>query len=127
MERWWNASLLWIRVETVEWAMIEHNIKAGENTIYVGPSLGAYVGFYVLSEYFRGAVLMDCGQNVGPNASLKARVGIWGLKFASSMMSNHALVKAMVGVSRKSPADFKLIESIFVAGMFFDQGAAQCE
>ena len=34
---------------------------------------------------------------------------------------------AMVGVTKKSPADWKLVESTFGAGTFFDQGVQQIE
>jgi pimeloyl-ACP methyl ester carboxylesterase len=101
-----------------------------EKTIYMGGSLGAYTGFYVLHKLpdsFCGAVLVDCGQNVGPDASLKAKAGIWVLKIMSKSMSNKGLMNAMMGVCKKSPADFKLVESTFGAGMSFDQGVEQTE
>lgn len=100
-----------------------------ETTIYVGASLGAYIGFYILDKMpkpsFCGAILIDCGQNVGPNCSLKARLGIWFLKMVATNMSNKGLIDAMMGVTKKSPAQYKLVESVFGAGMFFQQGAAQ--
>ena len=34
---------------------------------------------------------------------------------------------AMIGVSKKSPANYKLVESTFGAGMYFDQGKEQTE
>jgi pimeloyl-ACP methyl ester carboxylesterase len=97
-------------------------------TIYVGGSLGAYTGMYVLDklkDLFGGAVLIDCGQNVGPDCSLKAILGIWFLKTAANNMSNKGLLNAMVGVTKKSPADYKMVESVVGAGMFFEQGAEQ--
>lgn len=99
-------------------------------TIYVGGSLGAYIGFYVLDklkERFCGAVLMDCGQNVGPDCSFKASLGIVMLRFASKNMSNKGLMEAMVGVTKKSPADWHLVDSVYGAGMFFAQGVQQVE
>lgn len=99
-------------------------------TIYVGASLGAYVGFYVLSKLvdkFAGAVLLDCGQNVGPDASIKAWAGLIVLRLVAQSMSNKALIDAMAGVALKSPANYKLIESTVGAGMFFQQGAAQVD
>ena len=101
----------------------------GSTTIFVGASLGAYIGFYILdtmpTKSFCGAVMMDCGQNVGPDCSLKARAGVWFLKMATTNMSNKGLVDAMMGVTLKSPAKYKLVESVFGAGMHFQQGAAQ--
>lgn len=101
---------------------------SGGKTIYIGGSFGAYVGFYILvryKEYFSGAILLDCGQNVGPGASLKARVGLWFLRQMGSFLSNKGLMDAMMGVTKKSHADYHLVESTFGAGMFFDQAAAQ--
>mmetsp|Transcript_23160 Transcript_23160/g.39590 ORF Transcript_23160/g.39590 Transcript_23160/m.39590 type:complete len:344 (+) Transcript_23160:1-1032(+) len=98
--------------------------------IYVGGSLGAYTGFHILGalrESFAGAVLMDCGQNVGPDCSLKARLGIWFLRKLSGQMSNKGLMGAMMGEVAKSKADYHLAECSFAAGMFFQQGPAQCD
>ena len=67
------------------------------------------------------------GQNVGPDCSLKARVGIYFLRMATKSMSNKGMMKAMVSATKKSPADWKLIESTFGAGQFFDQGMQQVE
>lgn len=102
--------------------------SGGGKNIYIGGSFGAYVGFHILEqykEYFSGAVLLDCGQNVGPGASLKARVGLWFLRQMGSLMSNKGLMEAMMGVTKKSHADYYLVESSYGAGMFFDQAAEQ--
>jgi pimeloyl-ACP methyl ester carboxylesterase len=98
--------------------------------VYVGGSLGAYVGFYLLDQFrdsFDGAVLMDCGQNVGPGASLKAKLGLVMLKWVANKYSNADLMSMMVGVSKKSKADYKIVETCFGAGNFFEQGGAQVE
>lgn len=50
--------------------------KDNRKVIYVGGSFGAYTGFYMLDKFknlFDGAILIDCGQNVGPDASYKAK------------------------------------------------------
>jgi pimeloyl-ACP methyl ester carboxylesterase len=101
-----------------------------KKTIYVGGSLGAYVGFYVLNKLkdrFCGAVLMDCGQNVGPDCSLKASVGLFIIRIVTKAMSNKGITEAMLGVTKKSPADWKLVESTFGAGFRFDQAVQQVE
>jgi pimeloyl-ACP methyl ester carboxylesterase len=98
--------------------------------VYIGGSLGAYVGFYILEKlkkHFSSAILMDCGQNVGPDCSLKARLGIWFLRKLSSKMSNKALMGAMIGAVQKSKADYHLVETSFGAGCFFQQGGSQCD
>jgi pimeloyl-ACP methyl ester carboxylesterase len=98
--------------------------------IYVGGSLGAYVGFYLLDQckdQFSGAVLMDCGQNVGPGASFKATVGLVVLKWIGRNFSNAAMMQLMLGEVKKSPADYHLIETVFGAGMFFEQAEAHVQ
>jgi pimeloyl-ACP methyl ester carboxylesterase len=98
--------------------------------VYVGGSLGAYIGFYLLDKFqdkFVAAVLMDCGQNVGPGASLKARLGLVMMNVVAKQYSNADLMKLMVGVTKKSKADFRLVETCFGAGNFFEQGQAQVE
>jgi pimeloyl-ACP methyl ester carboxylesterase len=110
--------------------ILYENKLSKEQTVYVGGSLGAYIGFYVLEKLkdrFCGAVLMDCGQNVGPHCSIKASLGIWFLRMATKSLSNKGLMGAMVGVTKKSPANWKLVESAFGAGNFFDQGHEQIE
>lgn len=116
-------------VKTVE-DILDMEKLTKKNTIYVGGSLGAYTGFYVLEKLkdrFCGAVLMDCGQNVGPDCSFKARLGIAFLRLVSKNMSNKGLMGALLGVTKKSPADWKLVESTFGAGMYFDQALQQID
>mmetsp|Transcript_13806 Transcript_13806/g.22508 ORF Transcript_13806/g.22508 Transcript_13806/m.22508 type:complete len:241 (-) Transcript_13806:339-1061(-) len=98
--------------------------------IYVGGSLGAYTGFHVLGQLkhrFGGAIMLDCGQNVGPGCSLKARAGIWFLRKISGNMNNQAMTGALMGTVEKSKADYHLVECCFAAGMFFQQGSSQCD
>ena len=75
------------------------------HVMYIGGSFGAYTGFYSLSKLkdrFNGAVLIDCGQNVGPDCSLKARLGLWFLRKLSSKMNNKTLMGGMLGTTQKS-------------------------
>jgi hypothetical protein len=80
-----------------------------------------------LKDFFCGAVLIDVGQNVGPDCSMKAKFGLWLLRFLSTKMSNEGLMKTLLKVTIKSPADWKLIESTFGAGMFFADSEAQIQ
>ena len=74
-------------VATIYNIVVEQEKCDPSQTIYVGTSLGGYVGFYVLdkmmssSQYnnfsFAGAILMSVGQNVGPDCSTKAKCGLW--------------------------------------------------
>jgi pimeloyl-ACP methyl ester carboxylesterase len=80
-----------------------------------------------LAAVFDGAVMMDCGQNVGPGASLKARIGLMVLAYIGRKWSNAKLMGLMVGETKKSKADYYLVESCFGAGMFFEQAGGQVE
>jgi pimeloyl-ACP methyl ester carboxylesterase len=118
--------------KTLEAVLTECNITAqsNEKIIYVGGSLGAYVGFYLLGQFkdvFDGAVLMDCGQNVGPGASFKAKAGLVMMSWLGKKFSNATLMGMMLDVTAKSKADYKLVETVFGAGWFFDQAQAQVE
>jgi pimeloyl-ACP methyl ester carboxylesterase len=98
--------------------------------IYVGGSLGGYIGFYALKELqdqFHAAVIMDAGQNVGPGCSFKARAGLVVLNYIGKHMTNEALMKLMWGEMKKSKIThwYHLMPSTFGAGMFFDQAPAQ--
>lgn len=104
----------------------------GKSVIYVGGSLGAYIGFYILQklssfQLFDGAILLDCGQNVGPHASLKAKLGLSMMRFVGSIFSNATMMSMMQAVVSKSTADFYLNETSLAAGMFFQQSAEQVE
>jgi pimeloyl-ACP methyl ester carboxylesterase len=104
----------------------------GKSIIYVGGSLGAYIGFYILQklsslQLFDGAILLDCGQNVGPHASLKAKLGLSMMRFVGSNFSNATMMSMMQNVVSKSTADFYLNETSLAAGMFFQQSNKQVE
>ena len=102
----------------------------GMKLVYVGGSLGGYIGFYLLEKLqgkFHGAVLMDCGQNVGPDASFKAKAGLVFLKALGRYLSNATMMKLMLSEVKKSKADYHLVEAVFGAGMFFDQAEAHVQ
>lgn len=114
-------------VETVKKIYEENQLNA-KKTIYLGGSLGAYIGFYILSklsDYFIGAIQIDCGQNVGPDCSFKANAGIVLLRVVCHYMSNKQIMNSMLGLVVQSPADYKLIETSLGCGMFFQQGIEQ--
>jgi len=93
------------------------------NTMYVGVSFGAYTGFYTmdkLKDRFGGAIMMDCGQYAGPDCSWKVSAGIWVMRLMARNMSNAGMTSTFVDLLNKSPADWKLVESMFGAGFFFD-------
>jgi len=99
-----------------------------QKVIFVGTSLGAYLGFPIVERYqhlLAGAILIDCGQNVGPDCQFHVKMGCALLSFLTKHYSNAALMKMMINVSKKSPADYKLVETCYGAGQFFEQGEAQ--
>jgi pimeloyl-ACP methyl ester carboxylesterase len=105
-------------------------LTKGKKVIYVGGSLGGYIGFHALKELqdqFHAAVIMDAGQNVGPGASFKARAGLVVLNYIGKNMTNAALMKLMLGEMKKSKITrwYHLIPTTFGAGNFFDQAPAQ--
>lgn len=111
-------------VATIRETVTKCDLGANEKLIYVGGSLGAYVGFYVLQELkdlFKGAVLMDCGQNVGPGCGIAAKVGLVFLSMLGRNSSNYSMMNLMLSVSKKSKADYHLVDSVFGAGIWFDQ------
>lgn len=116
--------------DTILKILQQHNLKPGDKTVYVGASFGAYVGFHILrqhQDYFKGAILLDCGQNVGPGASLMATVGLSFLKSITVMMSNKTMSSLLMKEVKKSPADYKIVESTLGAGFMFQQGVQQIQ
>ena len=79
-------------------------MTSSDKLVYFGGSLGAYIGFYLLERFkesFDGAVLIDCGQNVGPGASFQAKMGLVFLSFLGGQLSNAALLKMIGGCHQK--------------------------
>mmetsp|Transcript_13391 Transcript_13391/g.23984 ORF Transcript_13391/g.23984 Transcript_13391/m.23984 type:complete len:651 (+) Transcript_13391:93-2045(+) len=107
-------------------------VKEGKPSriIYVGASLGAYIGFYILeklNDRFAGAVLLNCGQNVGPDCGRKSKAGIWLLRKLSGNLTNKTSMGAMMSLLNRSNADYHIGECNFAGGMFFQQGSAWCD
>mmetsp|Transcript_9290 Transcript_9290/g.19932 ORF Transcript_9290/g.19932 Transcript_9290/m.19932 type:complete len:347 (+) Transcript_9290:134-1174(+) len=110
--------------------ILEEESCVPSRTIYIGASFGAYIGFHILSQLkdkFSGAILLDCGQNVGPDCSLKARIGLYFMRKFAEKMTNKAIMETMLGVGGKSKANYHLVECCYASGMFFEQGARQCD
>lgn len=116
-------------VETVK-QIIDQECSSRTPIIYIGGSLGAYIGFYILEQLktrFAGAILLDCGQNVGPDCSLKTRAGIWFLRKLLGSKNNKSMMGVMIGAIEKSNADYHIEECCYAGGMCFQQGPAQCD
>jgi len=59
-------------VETVR-DVLDKECTDSSKIVYIGASLGAYIGFHILSKLqhkFTSSILLDCGQNVGPDCRL---------------------------------------------------------
>ena len=62
-------------VETVQ-HVLDKECRGSSKVVYIGASLGAYIGFHILSKLqnnFTSSILLDCGQNVGPDCSAVLR------------------------------------------------------
>lgn len=94
--------------------------------------MGAYTGIHVLGklkemQLFQGAILIDCGQNVGPGASIQAKAGLVLLSWLGRNFTNATLMSMLAGEIQKSGADYRMLEASFGAGMFFEQAGQQVE
>jgi pimeloyl-ACP methyl ester carboxylesterase len=49
------------------------------------------------------------------------------LKWLATNSSNYNMMKMMLSICQKSPANYHLVECVFGAGMWFDQAAAHVE
>lgn len=116
-------------VETVQQILKSEDCHASM-TMCVRASFGACVGFHILdklADSFAGATLTDCRQNVGPDCSLKAAIGLWFMGQVGSSMTNKTLIKSMLSVSKKSKADYHLVEAVYGCGMCFQQASNLCD
>ncbi|RHY34692.1 hypothetical protein DYB32_000721 [Aphanomyces invadans] len=98
--------------------------------IYVGGSLGGYIGMEVLGQHpdvFSKAAILMCGQNVGVNRGWAASLGLVMLDWISSSFSATKLLKLMVDqVHANGYLDSDVVEKdIKQCGFFFHQAKAQ--
>ncbi|KAF0694364.1 Aste57867_14775 [Aphanomyces stellatus] len=101
----------------------------GEKPIYVGGSLGGYIGMEFLGQYpetFSRAVIAMCGQDVGVHRGWAAGIGLVFLGWVVSSFSAAGILKLMLDqVAVNGHLDSKIVASIKRQGFFFGQGAAQ--
>ena len=101
----------------------------GHKPLYIGGSLGGYIGMEILGAYpdvFAGAVIGMCGQNVGSGAGLAARAGLAVMSVALACMGSASILGAMRSAARGNGhiADDLLLEIALRPGMYFHQGSA---
>ncbi len=111
-----------------EYCVTFHNVKP----IYIGGSLGAYLGMELLGTYpdiFSSAVLTMAGQNVGVGRGWAAWIGICGMKIVIPLLSSAQLLSGMVSQAKANgniPNDL-LEEMVLDTGMFFNQSRNKVE
>ncbi|RHY47621.1 hypothetical protein DYB26_012664 [Aphanomyces astaci] len=98
--------------------------------VYVGGSLGGYIGMELLGQHptmFSKAVILMCGQNIGVNRGWAAGLGLIVLDWVSSTFSAATLLKLMHDqVQANGHLDRDMIENdIKKCGFFFHQSKAQ--
>jgi pimeloyl-ACP methyl ester carboxylesterase len=103
---------------------------AGPNALYVGGSLGSYIGMELLGRHpseFKSAVLMMCGQNTGAGSGIAAKMGLWGFKTFIPMLSSATILNGIVSAakSNKHLNTEMIFDTSLRPGAFFGQGLAQ--
>lgn len=104
----------------------------GIKPIYVGGSLGGYVGMEFLgrhSDMVSGAIITMCGQNVGVGRSFKAGAALKIGKMVMPRIGVATILKGLLGEIRKNgniPAS-SVMSMALRTGMFFQQGRQQIE
>lgn len=104
----------------------------GQKPIYVGGSLGGYIGMELLGQFpqiFGKAVITMCGQNVGVGRGLAATLGLWSLGKAVAYLPAATLLKMMISASAQNGhiSSEVMQELALRCGFFFHQGPQQIE
>ena len=103
----------------------------GAKPVYVGGSLGGYIGMEVLGaapDAFAGAVIAMAGQDVGPGRGCAASVGMAAMGLALTWLAPATLLNAMRGEARRNghiPA--AALADTLRPGFFFQQARAQLD
>jgi len=103
----------------------------GAKPVYVGGSLGGYIGMEVLGaapDAFAGAVIAMAGQDVGPGRGCAASVGMAAMGLALTWLAPATLLNAMRGAARRNghiPA--AALADTLRPGFFFQQARAQLD
>ncbi|KAJ3338110.1 hypothetical protein HDU93_009981 [Gonapodya sp. JEL0774] len=106
--------------------------REGARHVYVGGSLGGYIGMEMLAlnpTLFDAAVISMCGQNVGHGAGLAARWGLSLLALLSSYLSSSTILTTMRSTfAANGHMDHKLMmDAGLRTGFYFDQNVNQIE
>lgn len=114
-------------IETILTVTKQH---AGPNSIYIGGSLGGYIGMELIGKHpsvFKAAIIMMCGQNVGVGSGFMARMGLGLFSTMIPNLSSATLLKGLIS-STKVNANLNpqfVFDTALRAGSFFQQSHEQ--
>lgn len=122
------AAIASVRAQAAEFAP---PTARGAKPVYVGGSLGGYIGMEVLGaapEQFAGAVIAMAGQDVGPGRGCAASVGLVAMGLATSWLAPATLLNAMRGEARRNGhIPGAALADTLRPGFFFQQARAQLD
>ncbi|CAJ1423311.1 unnamed protein product [Effrenium voratum] len=105
---------------------------SGTKPIYIGGSLGGYVGMELLGKFpdlVSMAIITMCGQNVGVGRGAAASMGLWAFETILPRLGSRKIMSALIGEIRKNGhlPEEAMMECSFRPGMFFGQAMAQVQ
>lgn len=120
-------------IETIVRVVDDHTAPfKGVKPIFIGGSLGAYIGMELLGRHptcFSSALLMMAGQNTGVGRSWKAYFGLLAFRTFIPLMSTESIMKLVLKSARKNGyMSSEMIQELALrSGMYFKQGKEQVE
>lgn len=114
----------------LDWIIKVTKNHAGPNAVYVGGSLGGYIGMELLGRYptpIKSAVIMMCGQDVGVGAGWPARSTLWAFNAVLPLLSSDTILSGLVKSARANDhLDAAMVfETSVRTGSFFHSGKDQ--
>ncbi|KAJ3260863.1 hypothetical protein HK103_007426 [Boothiomyces macroporosus] len=108
------------------------NIFNGIKPVYVGGSLGGYIGMELLGRHpdlFSAAVIGMAGQNVGVGRGWKAGLGMMAFKLFIPLLPNIFMLKGLIAQANKNEniSNDMVNEIALYTGMYFHSGLEQVE
>jgi pimeloyl-ACP methyl ester carboxylesterase len=120
-------------IETIVRVVDDHTCPfKGVKPIFIGGSLGAYIGMELLGRHptcFSSAVLMMAGQNTGVGRSWKAYLGLVAFKIFIPILSTETLMKFVLKAAKSNGyMSSEMIQELALrTGMYFKQGPEQVD
>ena len=108
-------------------AQLKHDIETnceGQRPIYLGGSLGGYVGMELLGAHpalCAAAIICMAGQSVGRGASVKAKAALGGMYYMSGVLTGPRLARQMfkMAMGSKNLVPEFITETVLQPGWFF--------